>query len=557
MKTKLFPLFLLVVAFSLPGNVQAQEVYQHISKHTIYDFLDEVAAQRLIEINSAIKPYSRQFIADKLSELDTARQQLNKRQQKQLDFFLKDYNKEIKRAEFDTIYNSPKFFSKKTLFHTNKDKRLDALFYSADKFQVSVNPIAGMEVLVTDKMYRRIYGGEVNSYLGKGWAAYFSYRDVADSKERVAPGFINTAQVGVTKPNRPKDLSEFNESRGGLTYAWRWGTVCLVQDQFHWGNAYHSANIFSGNNPAIPHLKLRVKPTKWLEFNYAHGWLNSNVVDSVRTYQALNGVERTVFHQKYLVANMFTITPVKHLDVSFGNSTVYSDIGVHPGYLIPFFFYRSVDHAVGNHSNKAGQNGQLFLDVSSRNLKFMHLYGTLFVDEIRFSVALEEEKSRNQIGFKLGAAGHNIAKTNLGFVVEFTRSNPYAYRHGLETTTFEQNDYNLGHYLKDNSMAIYVELNYQPISNLKISAHYLSAKKGDLYPHNNTTFGGISGAAFLENIEYESTEFGITAHYEIFHDIYAKGSLVFANTTDVTESYTPDFMRGKNTFATLALNWGF
>ena len=85
---------------------------------------------------------------------------------------------------------------------------------------------------------------------------------------------------------------------------------------------------------------------------------------------------------------MFTVKPIKGLHLSFGNSTVYSDSAFNPAYLIPFFFYRSVDHAQSNQSNTAGQNGQLFLDVSSRNIPYVHLYGTIFIDELKFSTVL-------------------------------------------------------------------------------------------------------------------------------------------------------------------------
>ncbi len=56
-------LFLLL----FPLIINAQVVYEHISRKSIYDFLDELSNAKLIEINSAIKPYSRIFIAEKLA----------------------------------------------------------------------------------------------------------------------------------------------------------------------------------------------------------------------------------------------------------------------------------------------------------------------------------------------------------------------------------------------------------------------------------------------------------------------------------------------------------
>jgi hypothetical protein len=75
---------------------QSQVVYEHISRRSIYDFLDELANAQIIEVNSAIKPYSRAFIAEKLRIASEDTGQLSKRQQQELEFFMKDYRLELK-----------------------------------------------------------------------------------------------------------------------------------------------------------------------------------------------------------------------------------------------------------------------------------------------------------------------------------------------------------------------------------------------------------------------------------------------------------------------------
>ena len=46
----------------------SQVVYEDINNVGIYEFLDELANLKVIEINSVVKPYSRKFIAEKLLE---------------------------------------------------------------------------------------------------------------------------------------------------------------------------------------------------------------------------------------------------------------------------------------------------------------------------------------------------------------------------------------------------------------------------------------------------------------------------------------------------------
>jgi hypothetical protein len=75
--------------------VFSQEIPQSVSNTGIYDFLDELANNKIISINSAIKPYSRLFIAQRLKEAEEKKEQLNARQQKELEFYLTDFGKEL------------------------------------------------------------------------------------------------------------------------------------------------------------------------------------------------------------------------------------------------------------------------------------------------------------------------------------------------------------------------------------------------------------------------------------------------------------------------------
>jgi hypothetical protein len=86
-----FLCLLIILLHSLP--VFPQEVPHPTSNRGIYEFLDELAGDHIISIISAIKPYSRSFIADFLTEADKKRDLLSYRQQKELDFYLRDFGK--------------------------------------------------------------------------------------------------------------------------------------------------------------------------------------------------------------------------------------------------------------------------------------------------------------------------------------------------------------------------------------------------------------------------------------------------------------------------------
>ena len=87
-------LCILVVSF-IATNIFSQNIPQNTSYTRIYDFLDELANDGIIEINSAIKPYSRDFIAQKLKEAQIDSNRLNSRQAAEIHFFLQDYALEL------------------------------------------------------------------------------------------------------------------------------------------------------------------------------------------------------------------------------------------------------------------------------------------------------------------------------------------------------------------------------------------------------------------------------------------------------------------------------
>ncbi len=543
--------FILICCICFLGNYcKSQIIYQHTSSETIYEFLDEMADLQLINLNTSVKPYSRALIAELVYSLDAAA--LNKRQLQELEFFKKDYIKEVHRDSL-VQFQSNKFLSEKHFFTKSDLKRRDVFFYENGFTQFSINPILGVDYNISANSFQRRFGGEVKAYLGEKWGVYFNFRDVAENISLTNPDFVNQYPGGVARVIS----NDYSEVRGGITYDWGWGSIGLIKDQFIWGNSQNGSIIFSGKNPSTPQIKIDIKPTEWFEFHYFHAWLNSEVIDSTRTYNLPTGAVREVFQPKYLASNIFILKPFKNTYFGFGNSIIYSDIPIHPSYLLPFLFYRSVDHQLSGQDNRSGQNGQIFFDVSIREIKGVHLYSTLFIDEIRLSSISDRERQRNQLSFKTGIRVSNILNSNTTFIAEFTRANPFVYRHFVPSTTFESNQFNIGHYLRDNAREIYLAVVSKPIPRLSLQAYYLDISKGEEIPFSSGASGGVEGAPFLENIIFTQQEFGLKVNYELLHDVNINAELKRVSITDDTRQLVPSFMVGNNTFFTISTNINF
>lgn len=552
MKTKLY----LLLAFALlSGPAFSQVVYEHTSNKNIYAFLEELANEQFIVINDAIKPYSRKFIAEKLEEATSAANLLNKRQSEELVFYRLAYMLE----EDKPLHLKPKFdlLKKSNGFGTGLNPF--GGFYKDDFFRFQAQPLYSYSFISNENGSESFsYGGlQAHAYAGEHFGFYASLRDNNTSVRFGNPEFLTLFEGGNYKNSEGGGV-DWSEMRGGVTYSWDWGTIGLIKDHFEWGNNQHGANIFAGQQPSYAHISLKLKPAKWLEFNYIHGWLVSEVVDSTRSYWDDDRF-RSVFRSKWITANMFSVIPFDWLNVSVGNSIVYSDRD-HPGFWIPLFIYKPVDHTYNatDSYGQAGQNSQLFGDISVRYFKHLHLYGSLFSDEIKFS-RIGDPEVHNFFSWKGGFSLSNFPFKNISLSAEYTRTLAGTYQHPIESTTFESNKYNLGHYLGDNADELYLKMVFKPIRGLHIKAEAFWAKHGPFVEYGDNA-SDILYTQFMESVSWQNNTLALDIRYEVVSNVYVYVNAMKSSVSgdaDLVELWTPAFYQGDQMTITAGFNVGF
>ncbi|MFP4025523.1 MAG: hypothetical protein ACLFVR_13445, partial [Thiohalospira sp.] len=321
---------------------------------------------------------------------------------------------------------------------------------------------------------------------------------------------------------------------------------------------YNGANIFSGRTPSFAHLKLNLKPAEWFEFNWVHGWLVSEVIDSASTMTFTNAYgtgHREMMFDKYLAANLFTFKPFNKFYISAGNSIIYSSDGAQLQYLIPLMFYKSVDHtynATDKTGRNVGQNSQMFFDISSRNIKKVHLSATLFIDELSTS-RIFNDTVWNFWSLKTSMRISDLIP-NTFITAEYTKTMPLNYKHNIPTTTFESNGYNLGHYLMDNAQELYLAVQVKPVKTLSLKMAYLFAQKGKDY---NELGGSRLGNPFMDSVEWENQSVSFHARYQIINDGYVFITYLFSNISGELDKYTAPMFHGKQNTISFGLNFGF
>ena len=223
--------------------------------------------------------------------------------------------------------------------------------------------------------------------------------------------------------------------------------------------------------------------------------------------------------------------------------------------------------------NSENQNSQVFINLSSRNIKHLHLFASFFIDE--FATKRLSNDEHNLVSYKAGFEVSNWPLKNLSYGFEFTRTNTLNYKHSIQAITWASNSYNLGHYLGDNAQQFFAFINYKPVKGLNLNLSYTKDQKGNDYEYVRRNTKQILAQPILKDIVWENDIVSFKALYEVWPNAYATVQVDWNNARgyDVDSpaiegenrldangyltKFTPSFYQGSNITATCGLNIGF
>ena len=302
----------------------------------------------------------------------------------------------------------------------------------------------------------------------------------------------------------------------------------------------------SGHAPSFPYIQLHLKPAKWIEFYSITGFLQSNVVDSSRSSFSA-GSEEIKYRRKYFSANFFTIIPWKGLDISVGNSIFWSDV-FRVGYLMPFNLYKSVDQTLkGSLAYEGGINtnddGHLFADISSRNIKHLNIYLGLWIDELQMARFFKTNQ-HNLLSWKIGFSLFDLPVRNLSVTAEYLSTRPGTYDEYNPSNLYANDNYSFGNYLRGDAWEIYFNLIYKPIRRLNLRASYdLAQRGGYIYMKDDLVTYPLA-----QNLTFNQSTIKFQGIYQITTNLSASLGYTF-NHYSGDIKFIPEIMHGNtNTF---------
>jgi len=497
------PFILASVGVVLLGSVShSQSIYLPTS-HEVYWFLKRMEARELLtNYRDAVKPLSRLEITTRLKALESRVNEMTPMERDEYEFLKGEFTYELAFLAGDPEPSEIRW-------------HLVSTEYKGGVMNFDLIGRFSYLSLYNGHDRLRDQGVRLYGYAFNDVGYYFNFADSREVGSGINVNKVNTPDPGIVLTKQTSEAIEYNTTEAQLTFHIGAFQFSLEKMQNDWGLARHGNLTFSYKAPSYPQIKMRVPVTDWLDFTYLHAELNSNIIDSSRSYHAysssLMDIYRPVDHLKYMAAHMVEFTPFKGVDVSLGESVVYSDRGPLLIYLIPIMFFKSAEHYNGDKDNI-----QWFGNLDLNVIPKLNLYFSLFIDELNLDDITKPLQERNQIGVTAGFQTYDIPFKNLELIAEYTRINPWVYSHKYPETDFTNNGYVMGNWMGQNADNLYLDLSYRPKRSIAVGAMMQVFRKGGLadvaYQYRTPSL------PFLHGPSHEERSFGLHARYEIFRD---------------------------------------
>ena len=538
MKYKIRLVLLVLVLNFIVYKTYSQTIWENKNVEA-HAYLARMAQKGFIQFNDIIQPIERTKIANALFQLSQQRASLTSIELKELDFYLQEYNQDL--IADSLIKNEIGFFVK------DAHQRPRMFFIHTKDFSLNLDPNVSTNFIVGGGQNITQVSNGLNLWgkVGKKWGYQLIYRDVTELGTVRDFYTVNKLDFRRQEPKTGIILVGLNDDRkinhsdirATISYSFKNGSISFGKDQIVWGYGENGRIVLSDRAPSFPLIRFDYNPIKWLRFNYFHGWLNSEIVDSTKTYPTYNGGVsgdiRIINRQKFIASHTLQFNLKKGLDLAIGESIIYSD-QLDPGFLFPINLFKVYDNNKSNYLINAGSNGQYFLQLSSRNqIKNTHLYGSMFIDEIRLASVFNKAKSRNQLGYTIGGSVTDYFTPYLTLGAEYTRVNPFVYNNLIPAQTYTQFNYPLGDWLGSNfhRKMIFARYNYLP--KLKFYTRFQFMNKGgegSVYDQYNAE----PQPKFLSDYQQTRNDFFFQTSYEWFNNCYLRASFEYIDDKNVT-----------------------
>ena len=517
----------------------------------VYRFLQRMENRGVITgYHDNMLPLKRDEIAGYLQDVQRNGQQLQMTEKTILVEFIADYRWELQRqphADLDTTrahsfprINTPKLRRKAgdVFNRQNGQEEKHLWIYEKNHAFLWLDAGGGIQTENKSDQWRSLNYDkvQVRGQLGQ----QLSFQLATDRfRKSWNPAFTDTLaeQNGKWGMYQSDSTFTFDDVYSSISYHHRLFDIGFHRQLLLWGPARRNGLLFSRSSSPLAYMEFSTQ-YKAVRFRSIH----ANLLNDSTAIKSAPMETRNL--EKHIAAHRFDISLLKNrLEIGLTDIVVYGGRGMELAYLSPVNFYWAIEHSLMDRDNSL-----LAFDFTAHPISNLNLYGTVLLDELRFSEIGQKwwaNKQAVQAGIRYAAY---LSKTPVNLQLEFTAVRPWTYTHKDMLSNYSNNGFALGFPYGPNAQLWYlaVDSDLSRRCMLGAEAHYL--RKGQ--DTADQTWGGDLQSSYLDRDKGYDNNTGwlmgdirksyvllFSLRYEIFNDCYLLGRL----------RYEQDHFQGKQT----------
>ena len=307
----------------------------------------------------------------------------------------------------------------------------------------------------------------VNNFSFEGQFVYNSAQNVSQEV------FLFSRNQGIEFPNGYTFGEGFwyDYSTMKITYSTENALFDFGKFNRFWGPAIYPL-IVSNKPPSYPQFGFEWDIIPSLRLKYFHGFLKSEIQDSIRASYYGNVGERQFNLPRSIAGHRLEWTPIPRVTFGATETVIYGIRGLDIHYLMPFIPFWSLQHYLGDTDN-IQMSGDVSLNFENGNL-----YAVLFIDEWRPEWTFEE-KNRNWFGWQIGFTRTELFMKSDKLEGEFSWTDHRIYRHRFSINNYYSHGYPLGFWAGPHAQELYFNY-FLPFGKYNLNINYSDATRGEL-----------------------------------------------------------------------------
>lgn len=485
--------FLIVIYSSI---LFAQAEFVDVSNR-VYEFLDRMNYLNLLEnYNSFQIPKTRKEISNYIKNLIDCQDKLDKADREFLEYLKIEFEYDLR----GTLNHSSSLISSSDYNLFSDTKKYFYFFSDKSKMNLFVNLIAEGELIFNKTSLNNSLssanlfnaGGEmrgtildkVGFYLRGTNGVVSGNREAALTKQELKYNF---------KFNEKLEERFYDETHAYISADFDLIKLKLARDRVNIG--YGTEKFLLGNySPLFDYFGLNLN-YDFFSFDYLHAKLLGKTTYIVDTVSG----DYFSMQEKYFAYHRLGFNVQPFFNVGVGEVVVYGDRALDLSYLVPFSFFKSIEH-----SNRDRDNTMLFIDFSSNVIPNSKFFFTFLIDDINFG-KIGTGWWGNQTLFNAGiytSPFYGFYPLELKF--EYLRLEPYTYTHRLNRNSFTQFGYNLSSFIQPNSELFLFGINYRFTDRLSLSMEFSYTNHGANILKEDGTIINVGGDINLGHRKFDS-----------------------------------------------------